>query len=306
MKYKRMKKWKVVGLLIFILLFTTEILLRQYGFCDAVLMMEDKDYEYIAIPQERNRFGRRIYYNRLSQRSNEYNALTDTAVICAFGDSFINGGTIIDQDSLAITKFEKYLSKNNKFPIRILNISSGSWGPDNCYAYLKKHGRFNSRQFLLFVSSHDAYDNMDFKKIVGVNYKYPTKQYQLALAELLFRYAIPKTKIALGIDTENLEINKKETAAVFNPGFQQFYDFCKSQNISLTAYLHADKQETEEKAYNEQGRMIIDFFEQHQIPMINELNYNLPLTVFRDRIHFSDEGQDSLYAILKRTINYRF
>src|SRR5690349_531508 len=122
---------------------TIELSLRLvWGFCDAVLMKEDKDYEYIAIPQSRQRFGNRIYYNSFSQRNDEL-SISDSIRIALFGDSVINGGTETDQDSLASTKLSKYLTAKYKKTVKVLNISAGSWGPDNCFAYLKKHGDFN-------------------------------------------------------------------------------------------------------------------------------------------------------------------
>lgn len=38
----------------------------------------------------------------------------------------------------------------------MLNISAGSWGPDNCAAYLKHYGLFGAKAMSLLVSSHDA------------------------------------------------------------------------------------------------------------------------------------------------------
>jgi hypothetical protein len=85
-------------------------------------------------------------------------------IILGFGDSVINGGTIIDQDSLATTITENQLQNRIGNGVRFLNISAPSWGPDNCAAYLNKYGSFNARMLVLFVSSHDAHDNMTLKK----------------------------------------------------------------------------------------------------------------------------------------------
>ena len=87
--------------------------------------------------------------------------------ILGFGDSVLNGGVMTDQDSLATTLLSDTLSKIQNRKIQFLNISSGSWGPDNCYAFLTKHGSYQAKQLFLFVSSHDAYDNMDTRKTIS-------------------------------------------------------------------------------------------------------------------------------------------
>ena len=115
----------------------------------------------------------------------------DGCTVLGFGDSVLNGGTLTDQDSIATTIVEKQLRRTNA-NLRFLNISAGSWGPDNCAAYLKKFGSFDAKMIVLFVSSHDAHDNMTFEKTVGVHKSYPNEQYPLALLELLDRYVRPR------------------------------------------------------------------------------------------------------------------
>ncbi len=292
---KKLFRWLLALLIV---LCIGEIALRMYGFCDAVLMREDSAYEYIAVPQNRHRFGKHIFYNSYSQRSEEINN-DSSYIISAFGDSFINGGVLTDQDSLATTKLSKYLSEKNKEPVRVLNISAGSWGPDNCYAYLQKHGNFKSRQFVLFVSSHDAFDNINFQKVVGVNTQFPEKQYHLAIAELLERYVLPR--LFTSVKKDETEINKRTSISVFNTGFLNFYNYCKKNGIDFMIYLHSDREESVNHQYNDQGKLIINFCKEKHIPIISELDFNFPLSVFRDGIHFNEEGQEKLFEKIKDT-----
>lgn len=149
------------------------------------MFIESKNYEYIAAPnQNRFRFRSHLYYNSYSQRSEEPDS-TKT-IILGLGDSVLYGGTMIDQDSLATSIFNKNTG------LQMLNISAGSWGPDNCAAYIKEKGLFNAKALYLVVSSHDAYDNMDFTPVVGKHPNYPNKQYLLATWELLDRYIFPR------------------------------------------------------------------------------------------------------------------
>ena len=136
-----------------VLIVAVELFLRLYfGFCDTVLMKEDPNYEYIAQPsQDRFRFRNHIKYNALSMRSEEVD--TSALLILGFGDSIINGGVQTDHDSLATTLLSDSLSNAENKKIQFLNISAGSWGPDNCFAYLKKHGNFGAKRIFLFVRS---------------------------------------------------------------------------------------------------------------------------------------------------------
>jgi hypothetical protein len=216
--------------------------------------------------------------------------------ILGFGDSVINGGTMTDQDSLATTKLSNSLSSLLDKPVQVLNISAGSWGPDNCAAYLQKYGDFNARMILLVVSSHDAYDNMTFEKIVGVNPSFPDKQYSLATVELIDRYILPKFFKQGSSDA--LGINKQTAGSVFNTGFQKIFDYSKEKNIPFLIYLHPDKKEVESHAYNQQGKEIIKFAESNNVPLMKELDLGITTGDFRDDIHVNDGGQEKMFRNL--------
>ncbi len=290
------KKLFILGITI-TLIVGLEIFLRMYfGFCDTVLMKEDPKFEYIAQPnQQRFRFRNHVIYNSLSMRSEEVD--TSSIRILGFGDSVINGGVQTDQDSLATTILSDTLSKIHNTKIQFLNISAGSWGPDNCYAYIKKHGDFGAKSIFLFVSSHDAYDNMNFEKIVDKHVSFPSKQYSFALYELLDRYLLPmiKSKLKKTIpETNDLGINKKKDNNPFNTGFASFLAYSKNKNIPMIIYLHADQTEVKLGAYNEQGQEIIKFANENNVPIILDLNNGLELSDFRDGIHINSKGQRKL------------
>ncbi|MBK1440231.1 hypothetical protein JHJ32_09555 [Parapedobacter sp. ISTM3] len=281
-----------------------ELVLRyHYGFCDAVLIREDPDYEYIAQPgQNRFRFKKHIKTNAVSMRSDEIDAAA--AIILGFGDSFINGGTVTDHNSLATTLLSDTLTSLSGKKIQFLNISAGTWGPDNCFAYLNRHGNFGARAIFLFVSSHDAYDNMTFDKVVGVDNSFPNKQYTFALSELMERYVIPTIKDKLAqkeLGSEKTEVNKHTNSDKFNSGFSSFASYSKEFNIPLTIYLHAEQSELGAGSYNEQGKEIIEFAEGNQIPLIKDLELGLSSDEFRDYIHINDNGQRKLAA---RVLSY--
>lgn len=294
------KKMILLIVISIICLVGIEMFLRFYfGFCDAVLIKEDPDYEYTAIPnQKRFRFRKNIYYNAQSMRSNE---IDDISIkILGFGDSVLNGGVLTDQDSLATTILSVCLSERYNANIQFLNISAGSWGPDNCYAFLKKHGDFNAKYIFLFASSHDAHDNMDFERIVDVQKCYPSNQYRLALFELLDRYLLPRIMVIFENSTAEKKtgLNKKQCRLNFNSGFKSFKCYSIENGIPLTIYLHAERAEVEAGDYNKYGQKIIQFAQNNNIRIIKDLENGLKATDFRDYIHLNNQGQRKLSEII--------
>lgn len=228
-------KIRITFTVVIIILAGVEGILRVYGLCNAPLYQVSDKYEYIVCPnQEGTRFFNNYKFNSYSQRSDEPDSTK--IIILGLGDSVLFGGIQTDQNDLATSIFTRETG------IQMLNISSGSWGPDNCAAYLKEKGLFGAKAMFLLVSSHDAYDNMDFKPVVGVHPSYPKEQYSLALIELFDRYLLPwvfknkKTeldpdqKVAYGI-----RINKGGQG--FNLGFDELKAMADSVKIPLVVYL---------------------------------------------------------------------
>src|SRR5688572_12999370 len=169
----------VVSILSVILAFVlVELALRKFfGLGDMLLFQADSSFEYIAQPnQDKTRFGNRILSNEYSMRSQPIKE-SDSCIVLGFGDSILNGGSLTEQDSLATAIVENRLQQGGSNAFRFLNVSAGSWGPDNCAAYLKRYGSFNAKMIVLFVSSHDAHDMMTFENTVGVHESYPDKQF---------------------------------------------------------------------------------------------------------------------------------
>ena len=267
--FLKVNRNKYISSIVILLLLvgSAEIYLRKYwGFCDNVLMMASNKYEYIEQPnQKRYRFRNNIYYNQFSMRSPEID--TSAFTILGFGDSIINGGVMVDQDSLTTSLLSKELSHELQRKVQVLNIGAGSWGPDNCFAYLQEKGNFNAKMIFLTVSSHDAYDNMDFRPMINKVNRYESKQYKSAIVELISKYIIPRYFNGKGSD-ENPIINKGRT---FNSGFINFYHYCNKKNIPLLIYLHPDKNELAEIKYNNEGQQIIEFCAKYNIPCIQSL-----------------------------------
>lgn len=286
------------AILIFVLfLVVCEFILRfAFGFCDALLYCESDKYEYIAQPnQDRHRFGAYIHYNSYSQRNGEPDS-TKVRVL-GLGDSVIFGGTWMDQDSLASTLF------SNETGMQMLNISAGSWGPDNCAAYLKENGTFGASAMILVCSSHDAFDVMTHVPVVGVVPTYPDRQYKLAWAELIDRYIVPRirmmfwrTKVKLDPDEQvvkNIEFKNtvRQKSALFDKGFDQLLEIAREKNFPMAIYLHAEQDEVKAGSYNEMGQMIIKWAEAHGVKLVEGLKAGEKENMYHDKIHFNEAGQ---------------
>ena len=302
------KRFYIAISICFILIALLECTLRfVFGFCDAVLYQSSPAYEYIAQPnQHRYRFFSHIDYNSYSQRSEELDS-TKTIVL-GLGDSVIFGGTLLDQDSIATTLFSKETG------MQMLNISSGSWGPDNCAAYLKEKGTFGAKAMVLVCSSHDAFDVMSHIPVVGIYPNYPDEQYKLAIWEVVDRYLMPRIKVyfrgkqLLDPDAQVVEKVKSDEGVAkkalnFDPGFDQLLQISEGKHIPFFIYLHPEVGEVMSRKYKEGGLMIMEWAKTHHIKLIDGLNEGVTVDMYRDVIHLNEKGQRNLANSLKKMIN---
>jgi hypothetical protein len=272
-----------------------EVVLRLcFGFGDMVLMRTDPRYEYIAQPgQERHRFGNRIVYNSLSMRSPEPDS--SAIILLGCGDSVINGGMLTDQDSLATTLVSNALTVKLGRPVQFLNISAGSWGAGNCAAYLEHTPLPPAQALVLFVSSHDAHDDMTFGPVVGHNPSFPDKQYPLAIAEVVHRYMLPRL-FKRSFSEADLGIHKG--SGELDPGFMALKHWADARGIPMVIHLHAERAEIEAGDYNAQGHEIIRFAEANGIHLVKDLDHGVGTHLLRDMIHPNAAGQRHLAGIV--------
>lgn len=304
--------WRRCILILFATVIALELVLRfVFGFCDAPLYQVDNDYEYIPQPyQNRYRFLCHYRTNSYGMRSEEPDSTKK--IVLGLGDSVIYGGTWMDQDSLATTQFSAVPG------IQMLNISAGSWGPDNCSAFLRKHGTFNASAMILVCSSHDAYDVMTFTPVVGKFKEYPSRQYPSALWEIIDRYLIPlinnkflgwinptsvnRQYVDPDVLVERKAANRQvvQKGFTFNPGFNALRQIADSCHISFVIYLHAEKGELIDGAYNDMGKDIIHWCDTAGVRLIQGLASEKP-DMYHDAIHFNEKGQKHLANILLKS-----
>lgn len=314
MKGHRIRKvLAIAAAVIVVAVVGTEVVLRVvYGMCDALLYREDARYEYIAQPSQRHhRWGAKVMTNSFSQRSEEPDS--GRTIVLGLGDSVLFGGTWMDHDSLATTIFSEATG------VQMLNISAGSWGPDNCAAYLQAHGTFGAQAMILVCSSHDTFDTMTHQPVVDIYPNYPSRQYSCAIHEAWRRYLHPYINRRLrGIKhrvdpDEQVAGRARKTAdeAVLiqpktptpNPGFAQLKHIADSLDIPLAIYLHAERGELAAGRYNRYGRMLIDHALGLGIPVMGGIESGEQPSMYHDGIHLNESGQRHLALCLERMYN---
>lgn len=300
---KKYRKFLICGGAILVLLIILEVVLRTvWGFGKMPLYAASDEWEYMTLPEQSGkRLGNKFYFNRYGMRSEEVDSTKKH--VLGLGDSVINGGVQTEQDSLATSLFSKETG------IQMLNISAGSWGPDNCAAYLKHYGLFDAKGIFLLVSSHDAHDNMDFTPVVGKYPSYPDKQYCCAIVEVVCRYAWPKFRNRfLKPKQKELAPDQKVLAGVgidknglgFNPGFLQLKQMADREHISMVVFLHADAKECAARKYNSQGEEIMKWCKENNVKLIKDLDCGFTSSDYRDGIHINATGQRKLANVMEK------
>jgi lysophospholipase L1-like esterase len=168
-----------------------EAVLRvRWGLGSPVLYDLDPAMEYVQRPnQDLRRFGNRVLVNEWGMRSGPLplrKGDPEEFRVLVIGDSVVNGGVQTDHDDLATTRVEGLLAARLARPVRVGNISAGSWGPPNLKAYLERHGFFDADVVVIVLGSHDAGDAPTGEPPNPIQYS--TEPPRTAIGELLSRY----------------------------------------------------------------------------------------------------------------------
>lgn len=275
-------KWSLIifeGIVLF------ELFLRILGFGNAVLYEESANYEYnIKGNQNLFRFGHFFQSNSFGMRSEQIDSSAITVI--KIGDSVVHGGVLSNNSSLSTSLLSKKLSNELSTKIQVLNISCGSWGPDNGLAYLKEKGNFGAVFMIMVFSSHDWFDSMTFSPIVGYNVGYPKENFPFAISELYNRYfkgnsrEFYKTQIAPKTDNPN-------------KGFAGLIEYCNSNNIEILGYLHPEISELKKREYTQNGMKILNFWKSQNITVVQGMQHMNP-DCYRDDIHLNTTGQSKM------------
>lgn len=308
-----------------ILVAGSEALLRlAFGLGNPPLSMPDPDCEYRCVPSTSyRRFGRSIEYNEWSMRSGplaKRKTAADEFRVLVLGDSVVNGGAPTDQNELATTLLEKHLGAAfSPRPVRVGNVSAGSWGPQNLAGYTRKYGLFDADWVVLVLSSRDLTDVMSPEPAQpSPGFSGPVR----ALTEALTVYApqlwpeqlwpkqlwaeqaragqSPAPSIALPSFTP--ETSPDPTAvATTERALQELWSRCESQGATSVVLLYPERPELNEP-YPERA-LLRQQLEQVGFPVIDLIPSFQQAErdgrgLYRDYVHPSAAGQKRLAEVL--------
>lgn len=290
-------------------LVAAELLARfALGLGDPPLFHKDDTIEYVLKPGTYHRFGHTIHINRWSQRSPEIEAKKSDSNefrVLVIGDSVVNGGALLDDAEIATTLLERSLAKQLNRPVRVLNISAGSWGPANQLAYLEKFGTFDADAAVVVWSSHDAWDVPRFD---GLREDQPEQRPPLAVGELITRYVLPRLRRSApsAPAPTGRDFERATESAI---GLVAFVKFA---NIPLAVVLHETHSEIEGKQSTDLSldrgrREMRDAIDACEMSYVLTRDWLAPALargdrVFQDDIHPTANGQKLLAECLEQAV----
>lgn len=285
--------YRVVFLIGFLILL--EGVLRWIGFTEVPCYRMSRVFEYEVIPSQTvHRFGNAYITNSYGMRSPEVDP--QTVHVLKFGDSVLNGGVGTDQDELASSLIQRQINQQMD-SVQVLNVSAGSWGPDNAYMWMRTYGDFDARVICLLFSSHDWDDHMTFREVVGHTPFYPDHNPRLAIpAAIKWVYS----RYFQHIDWDALPVLPGVDPALlqYRSGWQDFVAYTRSKDIPLVVYHHADKQEVLSGKWNAKGVALEKFLKENDVQTVSGLKAGFTESDFRDELHPNAEGQARIAQIL--------
>ena len=302
---KQKKRYKVlkISLIGVGVILCAELALRLLGFGHPLIYEANPNYEYRCVPnQSVRRLGNLNTTNNLGMRGE--NPSLKAIKVLKIGDSIIHGGSLTDDNELATSILSEKLTDYLKKETQVLNISAGSWGPDNAYYFLKTNGTFGAEVMVIFFSSHDAVDIMAKNSPIGQSVDHPNAYYPFAFMELYERYIIKRKIFNL---EPSLAVHPTLKESYPNSGFNALIDIGIQQNMSILMVLHPNSSELSSGAYNSDGKAILDLFHSKHIKVIKGMDF-LEEDCYRDGIHLNKKGQkvyaNQLYPHLCKLLEY--
>ena len=266
------------------ILSSLEMGLTFLGLNSLPLYESSDNYEYRFVPNQNcTVLGKQLVVNELGLRG-ELPKNNRGAVVWYCGDSVINGGIRIDEDSLATTIWDQQAA--NQFGLRIasVNVSQGSWGPQNTYSFCKQHSGDlgDPNLIVLAVSSHDWQDRMSFC-YTGHSKDMPGRNFG-AIGNLLNKFF-----------GNNNACDRTTRLKSFPEGteFDQWLQYSKELSSQMILYLHPTTSEIRAGHYNLQGNKILEWAGTNDVFVCKGLDF-LDEFSFRDHIHLNEYGQRQL------------
>lgn len=282
------------------------------GLGDPPLIIAHPRIEYLSKPNQNvQRFGNTVIVNQFGMRSDSVapeKVNPEELRVIVFGDSVVNGGALTDHSELATTLLQASLGKDLKRPVRVLNVSAGSWGPGNWLAYAEEFGFFNSDYVVLVISNHDISDNPDFAPLDKT--QFPDTTPVSAVLEGLFRYLPRYLPDISGNEEHKPRYEKKISQEEITRGkddLEQFLKLAMSTGAQVFLLNHFEKPEIENNSFRQGFYEIAEMCDSLSLVCVS-LYKNLhnalqeDLNPYRDRIHLNQTGQALLFHVLSSTL----
>lgn len=277
---QRVNKWLTIALLLMVML---EIGLRIYpGLAKPSLFELSPEFAYQLQPnQELIRAFKSIKTNELGLRCEQ--PKSGSKKVLKIGDSVINGGERLGNDELSSNILNAHIQETGW---QVLNVSCGSWGPENQRKFLQEHPEIEMDMALVYLSSHDRFDTIGKYSPVGWSPDYPAENPPFAIWELLESFVFntvwfPAEKMKIPED------NQGKTAV------QDLFKYLRSRTDKIHVFIHPTQNELANKEMNWKGKQIIEVIEDYDISYTNNID-QMTNEMYRDDIHLNEKGHQFL------------
>jgi hypothetical protein len=267
------------------------------GLGDPPLYVPDERIEYLPKPGVYSRFGNRVSFNEHHMRSTSLTHDTDERRVLVLGDSVVHGGARLDDDQIATALLEPMLAATSPGPWRVLNISCGSWGPENLLEYVRRFGTFDARIAIVVLNNGDAWDVPTFEPL---GRELPTRRPRSALAEAFTRY-LPRYlpgRSTLPAEPDPADIERGLKA------LRDLVRLLREHGLTVVFVLHAERGELESGPGR--GTLLIRrVAEELAVPAVETgpvMRRAGVSAVYDGRVHLTAAGQRALAEVLLEAV----
>lgn len=238
---RRKRRWWLRGLVALVVVLAVGELVARFGLGlgDPPLFTADPKIGYFMTPGVSHPLGNTVTINRWSMRCAdlpERKADPRELRVLVIGDSVVFGGSLTDDRELATVLLEADLAKALGRPVRVANISCGSWSPGNELAYLKRYGTFEADVAVL------VFNSLDYGAVVRPGpllWAQPSRKPMFALEEgvkrFIVRFAPSLTPQANPVD----EFNPSPADATRSlADLREMVELLRSRGIKVGAVQH--------------------------------------------------------------------
>ena len=265
------------------LVVAAELVARFLGFHDTPLYERHEAFEYCTSPNQSGRvWGNRYETNALGIRGEMPDTAHAIAWVC--GDSVINGGVHCDEDSLAVAQVDERLEHMLGGPVSTLNISQGSWGPGNTWAFVQHYQAQLGRPdaIALVLNSQDWRDEM--------THCYPGDSNDMpSTASLLGLVRVAKELWGDDRTCEALAERRGDT----RQDLMDWISYARENDVPLAVHLHPSVEELKSQTVSEDGVRLTEFLASQGV-VVHVGLADMAASDYRDQIHINHAGQGHL------------